>query len=67
MVEFFIYLVITAALLLLVANLVQGVHIDNWGSAFLAALVLGFVNAIIRPIVFWLSIPITTSRCATSP
>jgi len=59
MMELLAHLIITAALLLLVANMVTGMHIEGWGSAFLAALVLGVVNAIIRPLMVILTIPIT--------
>lgn len=59
MIELLAHLVITAALLLLVANIVKGVEIQGWGSAFLAAIVLGIVNAIIRPLMILLTIPIT--------
>ena len=59
MMELLAHLIITAALLLLVANMVSGMHIEGWGSAFLAALVLGVVNAIIRPLMVILTIPIT--------
>ena len=43
MVEFVVHLVVTAALLMLVANLVDGVKVESWGSAFIAAIVLGLV------------------------
>ncbi|TDJ35221.1 MAG: phage holin family protein [Gammaproteobacteria bacterium] len=59
MLEFLIHLAITAALLMLVANAVKGVHIDGWGSAFIAALVLGLVNGVVRPVMVFLTIPIT--------
>ena len=59
MVEFLAHLVISAALLLVVANLVSGVQIDSWGSAIIAALVLGVVNAIIRPLLVFLTLPLT--------
>ena len=60
MLEVVAHLVITAALLLLVANMVKGIEISGWGSAFLAAIVLGVVNAIVRPLMIVLTIPITT-------
>ena len=41
MVAFLAHLLITAALLLLVANLVSGVRVAGWGPAFLGAIVLG--------------------------
>jgi putative membrane protein len=59
MLELFAHLVITAALLMLVANMVNGISIDGWGSAFIAAIMLGIVNAIIRPLMILLTIPIT--------
>ena len=59
MVVFFIHLVITAALLLLVAKLVKGVHVDDWGAALIAALVLGLINALIRPILVFVTFPLT--------
>jgi len=59
MIEFLAHLVISAALLLVVANLVSGVQIDSWGSAIIAALVLGVVNAIIRPLLVFLTLPLT--------
>lgn len=59
MLEFLAHLIISAALLLIVANFVRGVKIDGWGAAILAALVLGIVNAVIRPIMVLLTLPIT--------
>jgi len=55
----FIHLLITSALLLLVAKLVRGVEVEDWGSAFIAAIVLGLVNAYIRPLMVLLTLPIT--------
>lgn len=59
MIEFLANLVISAALLLVVANLVSGVQIDSWGSAIIGALVLGVVNAIIRPLLVFFTLPLT--------
>jgi putative membrane protein len=42
-----------------VANLVRGVQIESWGSAFIGAIVLGFVNAFIRPVMVLLTLPLT--------
>ena len=57
--EFLAHLLVTAALLLLVSDSVRGVEIEGWGAAFLGALVLGFVNAFIRPIMVLLTFPLT--------
>ena len=51
------HLILTAALLLLVSNLVSGVHVQGWGSALVGALVLGFVNAVVRPLMVLLTLP----------
>lgn len=49
---------ISAATLLLVAYLVPGFHVSGWYAAFIAALVLGLVNALIRPILLILTLPV---------
>ena len=59
MLEFIAHLVVSAALLLVVANLVSGVTIDSWGSAIVAALLLGLVNAIVRPLLVFFTLPLT--------
>ena len=59
MIAFLAHLLITAALLLLVANLVRGVQIAGWGPAFLGAIVLGLVNAFVRPVMVLLTLPFT--------
>ena len=53
------HLIVTAALLLLVSNLVRGVHVQGLGSALVGALVLGFVNAVVRPLMVLLTLPFT--------
>lgn len=59
MLEFVAHLFISAALLLVVANVVSGVQIESWGSAIIAALLLGVVNAIIRPLLVFFTLPLT--------
>ena len=51
--------VLNAAALLLVAYLYPGVAVEGFVSALLAALVLGLVNAVIRPILVILTLPAT--------
>jgi len=58
-IEFLAHLLLTAALLLLVANVVRGVEVEGWGSAFLGAIVLGLVNAFVRPLMVVLTFPLT--------
>jgi putative membrane protein len=50
---------LNAGLLLLVAYVYPGVGFASFGAAFLAALVLGLVNAVIRPILLVLTLPVT--------
>lgn len=59
MTAFLLHLVLTAGALLLVAHLVSGVHVSGFGSALFGALVLGLVNAIVRPIMILLTLPLT--------
>jgi len=48
-----------AAALLLVAYLYPGVTIKSFGSAMLAAFVLGLFNTLLRPILVLLTLPVT--------
>src|SRR5678816_2021579 len=48
-----------AAALLLVANIYPGVQVASFGSALVAALVLGLLNALLRPILVLLTLPVT--------
>ena len=56
---FLVHLFVTAALLLLVANLVPGVQVEGWGAALIGALALGLVDALVRPIMVILTLPLT--------
>ena len=51
--------VLNALALLLVTWIVPGVHVDSFYSALIAALVLGIVNALLRPLLILLTLPIT--------
>jgi len=48
-----------AAALLLVAHLYPGVQVTSFTSAMIAALVLGLLNALLRPILVLLTLPVT--------
>jgi len=48
-----------AAALLLVAHLYPGVQVANFTAAMIAALVLGLLNALLRPILVLLTLPVT--------
>ncbi|MBT4941707.1 MAG: phage holin family protein [Candidatus Magasanikbacteria bacterium] len=49
---------INAMMLLLIAQLLPGIMISGWYAAFITILILGLVNAIIRPIVLFFTLPI---------
>jgi len=48
-----------AAALLLVAHLYPGVQVTSFTSALIAALVLGLLNTLLRPILVLLTLPVT--------
>jgi putative membrane protein len=48
-----------AAALLLVANLYPGVSVASFGTAMIAALVLGLLNTLVRPLLVLLTLPVT--------
>jgi putative membrane protein len=59
MLAFFIHWIVVAVGMWVTAQIVPGVVITSWATLAVAALVLGFVNAIIRPILVILTLPIT--------
>jgi len=56
---FILHLVLTALALLVVAQLISGVHVGGFFSALVAALILGLVNAFVRPVMILLTLPLT--------
>ncbi|MBS0365897.1 MAG: phage holin family protein [Proteobacteria bacterium] len=59
MIGFLLRAVITAAGLWLATQWVDGVRVDSTTSLLIAALLLGVVNAVVRPVAFVLTLPIT--------
>ena len=55
---FLIRLIVNAVALICVAYVVPGIHVSGIGGALIAALILGIVNAILRPILVVLSLPL---------
>ena len=56
--SFLVKWIINAAALMIAANLVDGVFVEGWGAVFVAALILGIVNAVIRLIFLLLTLPL---------
>ncbi|TAK03896.1 phage holin family protein [Patescibacteria group bacterium] len=51
--------ILNALALIVIANVVPGFGVDGFYAALVAALVLGLVNALIRPLLFILTLPVT--------
>jgi len=59
MVKLIVRWLLLAAALLLVAYLYNGVSIASFASAMIAALVLGLLNTVVRPLLVLLTLPVT--------
>ena len=57
--RFILHWLLTAVALGIAARLVPGVHVASPQVLIVAALVLGFVNAVVRPILVLLTLPLT--------
>lgn len=56
----FLWSWLAAALAFLVAaHLLKGFDVKGFGAALAAAAVLGIANAVVRPVLFWMTLPIT--------
>ena len=59
MIKLLVRWMLLAAALLLVAHLYSGVTVASFGSAMVAALVLGLLNTLVRPLLVLLTFPVT--------
>lgn len=57
--SFIVNLLVSALVVFGLANILPGVAVSGFGSSILVAVVLGFLNAVIKPVLHILSIPIT--------
>jgi len=57
--RFLVHWFSTALALFVCSRILPGVHVDSPATLAVAALVLGFINAVIRPILLFLTLPIT--------
>ena len=57
--NFIIRLLISGAIAYLLSKILSGVHIDTIGTAVIFAFVLAFLNAIVKPILVVLTLPVT--------
>jgi putative membrane protein len=56
---FIAHLLVTAVLLFLLGRLVDGIHVRDGRAALIGALVLGLANAVVRPLLVLLTLPVT--------
>ena len=52
-------LLLSAAMLYIISWIFSGIVIDGFGTALVAAFVLGLINAIIKPIISFFTLPLT--------
>ncbi len=57
--RFLLRWLVSALALLLVTKLVAGFHVETFYSALIAALIVGLFNAIIRPVLIVLTLPVS--------
>jgi putative membrane protein len=50
---------VNAVALIAVAYLMPSISVSSFGAALIAALVLGLINAVVRPVLFLLTLPVT--------
>jgi putative membrane protein len=58
MLHWILSLVISAVILLIISRVVSGFELDGFGPALIAALIIGVVNAIVRPVLAFLTLPL---------
>ncbi|MDJ0904351.1 MAG: phage holin family protein [Xenococcus sp. MO_188.B8] len=59
MIGFLVTLLVTAVSLLIISKLPTGVEINSFNKALVSAVVFGILNAILRPILAFISAPLT--------
>jgi len=57
--EIILVWILNAVALLVVAYILPGITVASFGSALIAALVLGLLNTLVKPVLILLTLPIT--------
>ena len=57
--QFIAHILVTAVLLFLLGRMVDGIEVRDGKAAVFGALVLGFANAFVRPLIILLTLPVT--------
>jgi putative membrane protein len=58
-IEFIVHICVSAVLLFVLGNMVDGIEVRDSKAALFGALVLGFANGFVRPILLILTLPVT--------
>jgi len=59
LVKLLIHLLVTASLIFFIARHIKGVEVDSWWAALCGAVALGLINALLLPMVTFLTLPFT--------
>ena len=59
LVEILIHLILTSIFMLIIAKQLKGVEVDSWWTAICGATALGLINAILFPVVAFITLPFT--------
>lgn len=51
--------ILNAGALLLIARFIHGIELTGWYAALITAVVLGLVNAVLKPALIFLTLPVT--------
>ncbi len=57
--NFILRILISGVVAFILSKILSGIHIDHFGVAIIFALVLAFLNAIVKPILILLTLPFT--------
>lgn len=56
--EILVSIILSTIAVFVTAYILPGVHLEGFGTALVVAVVLGFINTFIRPLIFLLTLPI---------
>ena len=57
--KFILRLLLSALAVVLLANILPGIHVDTFGVAVIVALVLSLLNFLVKPLLVILTLPVT--------
>ncbi len=57
--QFIVHILVTSVLLFLIGRMIEGIDVRDGKAALFGALALGLANALVRPVVVFLTLPVT--------